>query len=262
MRRGGTATPAPLDVGRMGEMLRQAGIDPRHWLSYGTVGIVKDDGTFDPTDPHAIYVQSSGVSVDVLLHPMNQPVTCRYSGQQGGSASSIYCPIRPGDEVLVGIPDGDMRMPATILLVMNADHSRLPLGDDLKPLWQNDRVLVHSAGTPIQARATDGTNQAELLVRPDGTLQVTGPAGVTLGQPDATEPVVLGQTYRQNEDQMLTDWSALMQVAAAACHAAVSPATALTALQAVATMLDGMVGDISTFQGQAAQYLSQVVKTR
>lgn len=174
MKRGGTATPAPLDVGRMGEMLRQAGIDPRHWLSYGTVGIVKEDGTFDPTDPHAVYVQSTGVSVDVLLHPLNQPVTCRYSGQQGGASSSIYCPIHPGDEVLVGIPDGDMRLPPAVLLVMNADHSRLPLGNDQKPLWQNDRILLHSKGTKIQIRTDDGTN---LEVRPDGTIEASQPGG-------------------------------------------------------------------------------------
>jgi hypothetical protein len=176
-RTGGTGTTGPLDIGRLAEAFQKAGIDPRHWVSYGTVGIVKDDGTFDPTDPHAIYVQSTGCSVDVLLHPLNTPVTCRYSGQQGGASSSIYCPIRPGDEVLVGIPDGDMRMPPCILLVMNADHSRLPLGDDQKPIWQNDRVLVYSAGTRVQIRTNDGTN---LEVRPDGTIEATQPGGATV----------------------------------------------------------------------------------
>lgn len=164
-RGGGTETAGPLDPSLLARALRTPGIDPRHWLSYGTVCTINEDGTGNFDDAHAVCVEPTGCSVDVLLMPANQHVTARYSGAAGGPAGTIYGVIKPGDEVVVGIPDGDLRMPCVILAVMNAEHSPLPLNQDRTPVWKNDRILIHGATVPIEIRTGGGSIVVDQLGR-------------------------------------------------------------------------------------------------
>lgn len=169
--RGGTETARPLDVGRAAVALRRAGIDPRHWVSYGTVCALREDGTTDFSDASAVYVAPAGVSVDVLLMPANQHVTARYSGVQGGSAGTLFTPIKPGDEVLVVIPDGDLRLPPVVVCILSGEHSPLPLGQDRRPIWKNDRVLLHGRGVAVEIRTSGG---GVVTVEADGDVAVNG----------------------------------------------------------------------------------------
>ena len=167
--RGGTGTHRPLDSAALAKVVERAGIDPRHWSSYGTVCTLNDDGSFNFDDPLSVYTSPDGCHVDVLIHPVLQHVTCRYSGVQGGSAGTIYTPIQPGDEVLVIIPDGDLRQAPVITRILSAEHSRLPMGPDRKPLWQNDRILIHGNTVPVEIRTAGG---GHILVAMDGTVTV------------------------------------------------------------------------------------------
>lgn len=249
---GGTETARPLDVGRMGRALVQPGIDPRHWVSYGTVCTINADGTPNYTDEQAVYVDADGCKVDVLLSPTMQHVTARYPGVQGGATGTIYTPIRPGDEVLVEIPEGSLAWPPVITRILSGEHSRLPMNPDRTPIWQNDRILVHGRGVKVQVMA-EGAGAGQVNALTDGT--------VTLGADTATEQLVKGTTYRDNQATLHSTLVTLMQAAATACHAATSPATVITACQAIATMLDGAVTAINRFEGQSDAYLSTVSKT-
>lgn len=264
-RRGGTATPRPLDPGQAARAFRMAGIDPRHWLSYGTVCTLNEDGSTNFSDGSAIHVSPTGVTVDVLLMPANQHVPCRYSGVQGGASGTIFTPIHPGDEVVVGIPDGDLRLPPVILAVMSGEHSPLPLDTDRTPVFKNDRVLVNAADVPVEIRASGGKS---VMVNQDGTIQ--------LGK-QATEQLVLGTEYRNKEgqmDQAISSALSAVQTAAQAFSSSgnaeftaltgstgVPMPTTIALLNAVSTFIPLWKQAVDQFEQGADRYLSNVSKT-
>ncbi len=256
LRRGtGTMTPRPIDTPTLGRAVAQPGIDPRQWVSYGTVCVLNEDGTFDFEDPRAVYTSPDGVSVDVLLHPAMQHVTCRYPGLQGGASGSVYAPIRPGDEVLVEIPDGDMRQAPVITKVMSGEHSRLPLGDDRKPIWRNDRILVYGNGNKVHIKVTGG---AEVVVNVDGSVEVTG-TKVTLGEADATEQLVKGTTYRSAEAKLNDAATGLQFQFTSLASAATGAGPPVAALAPSFTAIAGL---FQVFEAQSGQFLSDVSKTK
>lgn len=238
----------PIDFRRIARGMAQQGNDLRHWLSYATVATVKD-GEMDVTSQDGILVTPAGVEVDVVLEPHGYPCTARY-GVAAGSVH-INAPIRPGDQVIVGIPDGDAAMVPQVLCIINGSSDPMPVGDDGRPIFRNDRLMIHAGtGIPIEVRTANGT-----MVRITDDLVEVGAAGVT-------EQAVLGTTYRSNEDTMLTTFIGLMQTASTACHGATNPATTMAAVQAIGAMLDAIVQSIQSFQSSADQYLSRVVKLK
>lgn len=175
---GGTETARPLDIGRFGKAVAQPGIDPRHWVSYGTVCTINANGTPNYFDPAAVYLDADGCYVDVLLSPTMQHVTARYPGVQGGPRGTVYSPIGPGDEVLVALPEGDLSWPPVIVKVMSGEHSRLPMNPDRTPIWQNDRVLLHGNDVKVHTVAQGGGGTAQVEVNPDGGVVLNlGTAG-------------------------------------------------------------------------------------
>lgn len=174
-RRGTTQGPA-LDVSAFARALAIPGGDLRHWVSYGTVAAVQDDaGNADTSDPGAIVITPAGVEVDVVLEPSNYPVTCRH----GVSAGTVFIctPIKVGDQVVVGIPEGDVSMVPQVLAIIPGGSAPIPTGEDGKPIFQNDRVLVFAKGVPVDLR-TDGGAQA--ILNPDGSIAVTAGSGKNL----------------------------------------------------------------------------------
>lgn len=171
MRRGtgGTETAKPLDPARVAKAFQRPGIDPRHWVSYGTVCTVSSKGRANFNDGSAVFVSPGGCTVDVLLMPANQHVPCRYTGVQGGRAGTIYTPIKPGDEVLVVIPDGDLRLPPVIACILSGEHSPLPLDHDRTPIFKNDRVLMHGQTVPVEIRTA---GNSKVAVNLDGTVVI------------------------------------------------------------------------------------------
>lgn len=156
--RGGTSVRQTPDTGRLATALSMAGIDPRYWVSYGTVGVEKDDGTVDFTDPLAVFISPEGVEVDVCLEPLGIVVTCLYTGVQGGDKVSMMSPIEPGDRVLVNLPDGDTAGPPAIEAILHSANNPMPVGEDGLPIFQNDRLLIWAAAdVPVDMQQAGGS---------------------------------------------------------------------------------------------------------
>lgn len=236
----GTGVRRELDLPKVRDAMK----DARAWCSYGIVATVGDDGTINDTDQHAVLIAPGGVAVDVVLAPSEEPVTCRYAGIAGGPDVTIYAPIHAGDEVLVVIPDGQLGLPPVIVAIMTSRAAPLPIENDGKPVFRNDRLSIFSRTVPIEIRTPGGS----VRVEPDGK--------VNLGAPDAGEQLVLGTSYRSAEHEMnagLLGLSAafnLLQTAAVGPLAPLKPGF----IQAKAA--------IDAFEAQASAYLSDQVRTK
>lgn len=233
------------DFRRFGRALAMQGSDVRHWVSYGTVATADgESGEINVTDPNAVLVTPAGVEVDVVLEPSGYPCTARF-GVAAGSCH-VNTPIRPGDQVVVGIPDGDVAMVPQVLCVINGSSDPMPLGNDGLPIFRNDRLMIHAgAGIPIEIRTADGT-----MVRiTDGKVEVGG-AGVT-------EQALLGTTYRDAEGRLNSDpVTGLVQMFTLLAAAAVGP------LAAFQPGFQGVKAAIQLFEQQSGGFLSDVVKLR
>jgi len=148
-RRRGRAAGTP-DMARIGKALASRGLDTRFWISSGTVGVLGDSGTFSVDDQQAVYPVPGGVLIDVRLEPCEQYVTARYHGVSAGRFGHILVPVFQGDEVLVLVPDGDLRHPAITALLLGSN-----IGAPISADWGNDptpRVLF-DLNVPLEIRA-------------------------------------------------------------------------------------------------------------
>lgn len=174
-------TRRDIDHRRVAESLKGPGIDTRFWCSHATVGTMDDQGKFDPTDKRSIIVAPDGVWVDVRLEPSGIPVTARVQLGVGGQAH-ILAPINPGDEVLVHIPSGNPSNPPTVAAILNNQRFKIPIGKDKKPIFKNDRVLIHVKDKlPIELNAVK----------------------IQLGDETAAEPLVLGNQWKELTEKIL-----------------------------------------------------------
>lgn len=193
----GTAIRRDINAQMLGKALAAPGIDQRYWCSLGTVCTIDPEtGKMDPTDKLAIYCDSAGVDVDVELEPLGQPCTCKYAGVQCGDVT-IMAPIRPGDIVLVECPDGDLFTPV-ITHIMQSRSKRQP-SDGGKPIFDNNRLLIHAKNVPIDIRTAGGVH---VLLEQNGTVTTTAKA-IKQGSPNASQHAVLG-------DQYTTQWQSLL----------------------------------------------------
>lgn len=164
-----------LDVVRMARGLAIPGGDLRHWVSYATVAAIDDDGEIDLSDPNAIVITPSGIDVDVVLEPSGYPCTCTH----GIAAGTVFVcgPIKVGDQVVVGIPDGDTSMIPRIFAVTagpNGAADVVPVDAEGQPIFKNDRFLIYAKGVPIDLRSTDGEHTSSILANPDGSVVING----------------------------------------------------------------------------------------
>lgn len=245
----GTDVRRGLDARALSEAVSRPGIDSRAWVMEGTVGTMDPaSGTMDFSDNRAIWNDSAGVHVDVLL-ANGHHVTARY-GLQAGELTFIS-PIRPGDPVEVTFPGGSLASPI-ITRILNSRSNRQPVDSARKPVFANDRVLLHAKTTPIDIR-TAGSDGApvRVLIEQDGTHSEIA-TRINHGQLDAPEQHVLGTTYRAKEDQLLEDLqraSQLLQAASSGGPVAVlNPgftafATALTAFLQQASANNSFLSD-------------------
>lgn len=249
----GTSTRGGIDQASLRKAASGIGTDLRYWVSHGTVCTLKaEDGELDYADKRAVLCGPEGVEVDVQLEPLGNHVTALYAGIQAGEAT-IFAPIRPGDRVLVDLPDGDLFTPV-IVAILQSRSARQPL-DKGKPIFANDRLLVHAKNVPIDIRlaGSPGATPVRVLLEQDGTVTVTG-SKIKLGDANASEEYVEGTSYRGAEDTMLD--ALRTGLAAAAAAAAVGP------LAALAPGLNAAVASIVAFQTAATAangYLSKVI---
>jgi hypothetical protein len=102
------------------------GADTRGWIEYGIVESSSEGGPsvrFNDDDGQPL---ENGVLVDVTLQPSGITVPCRILSATAGSGEGEFSPFGPGDEVLVGVPDGDERNGCVIL-------GRMSNGKDIFP---------------------------------------------------------------------------------------------------------------------------------
>lgn len=153
-RRAGTNIRRDPDMGRIALGLSRPGMDPRTWVEYGTVASVGGEEAPDFGDGNAVLVTQDGVDVDVVVGMDESPVTCRWGLTFGRFV--FVPPISVGDHVMCLFPGGDLGTVGEIVKILSGPHSRIPVGPDRMPLFQNDRALLYADGVPIDVRTSGG----------------------------------------------------------------------------------------------------------
>lgn len=144
--RGGVGTPT-IDVHRAGEALKQPGIDTRYWVADCTVGLYDDAGEFRTDDKEAIWCDADGCLVSFRIDSTGDFGTARYEGISCGRFGFALIPIRPGDEIVVVFPGGNLNSPANHVIGMKSNRTAQIPTD-----WNNDRVLF-DFNVPFEIRA-------------------------------------------------------------------------------------------------------------
>lgn len=232
----GTRVVGSIDVSALREGIASPGMDTRYWCSRGTVGTIDDQGEFHPDDPHAIWNGPEGVECDVKLEPLEQMVTALWS--KGNAESSDIGPIRPGDQVLVECPGGDLMTPV-ITHILHSRSAKQPMAAGV-PIFDNKRRLIYLATTDFDLRCVKG--KASIAAGPTSILVKQDQ--VQLGNGQAKEQAVLGTTQAAELTTLLglfedafTEISTSIGSSASA-SAAAGCATFVARLQ---TMLSSMV---------------------
>lgn len=249
-RRSGTNIRRQPDILALGEGLKRPGIDTRTWVSHGTVASVRgEEGQPNFEDENAVFISDKGVEVDVILEPDNVPTTCTY-GLQAGDCW-IVAPIHPGDLVTVIIPKGEYGAIPRIVAVGAGPHTPMPLEDDRKPVFRNDRLHIFAKTVPIEIRTAGG---ARVVLDQDGQVQVVGQT--FLGAADAEQRALLGDNYRSAEALLNDAVVGLQFIWNGAAGVCVGPLTPLK------PFFLGAVEAIKAFEKQASQFLSNTVRVK
>ena len=218
----GTRVVGSIDLGALREGVASPGMDTRYWCSRGTVGTIDDQGDFHPDDPHAIWNGPEGVECDVKLEPLEQMVTALWS--KGDAESSDISPIRPGDQVLVECPGGDLMTPV-ITHILHSRSAKQPMAAGV-PLFDNKRRLIYLQTTDFDLRCAAG----KVSIAAGPTSVWVKQDRVQLGNDQATEQAVLGNTQASELSTLLGDLadafaeidslitSPASAAAAASCH--------------------------------------------
>jgi hypothetical protein len=249
-----------MDTGRLAQAVSRPGIDPRTWVS---LAVALGESHVDP---------AYGVFVNVQLMPTGEKYTAIVAADYVGPSFGFYTPIHLHDDLIVVIPGGDPRLGVTVV-------KRLWTAADLPPaeavLDPTEVMLVVEPDKNLRLKVT-GAGKVE--IDSDATVTLKAPA-VRLGEEAATEQLVLGTTYRGNEDTMITALNTLVAAlntfagaittaivadlaASAPPVAYVVPNTLLPICTALATAGATFQTAIGTFQGAAATYLSTVSNTK
>lgn len=241
-----------------------AGIDPgafralaqgvrQYWCSLGTVCTLNSaDGEYDYADKRAVISKPEGLTVDVRLEPLDIHIACMDARGLAGEAT-MMSPIRPGDLVLVECPDGDLTT-TVITAIVQSRSNRQPLGEDRKPIFRNDRLLVHTKTVPIDIRTAGGV---QLLLDQDGAATVNAEATFSANAPEvllgsgASHPVPQGDTQKTAADTLAD--------AVLAFAASLSSNFSVTNPPAAAAALTTLTTAVALFKASA--YLSTVSKT-
>lgn len=115
----------PMDQTTAAQAVKQPGIDPRQWVSYGLVtagGEQEDIVVFDEDEGQAL--------VRVLLEPTKIPVYARVAASATGAAGNgegEWNPFVEGDEVVLLIPEGNERAGCVIIGRLNNSIDAFPM---------------------------------------------------------------------------------------------------------------------------------------
>lgn len=194
-----------MDHALAAEAFKMPGIDPRQWISYGTV----DPGT--DAKPSVIFKDDQGnpnpygPMVLVTLQPSGISLPCRVAGAVAGDAEADWFPFVSGDEVLVAIPEGDERAGATIIGRLNQELDAFPLvvaGQDVtKNTFGFRRMrtpfIVETAASYLIRSATTGAqigidSEGKVIVNDGDQGMITiGPEAISMSSGDGETFVTL-----------------------------------------------------------------------
>lgn len=174
-----------MDIATIRDLFSGAGMDTRQWISYGLVDTETSGGPstrFDDEDGNPL---PHGVLVDVTLQPSGISVPCRVLATAGGSGEASFSPFGPGDEVLVGIPDGDERSGCVIIGRFNNAKDTFPRTVAGMDVTQNN-VSFHRISTPyIMETASSwmvrsAATGASISIDPTGNVLLADGMGSTI----------------------------------------------------------------------------------
>lgn len=148
------------------------GADTRQWISYATV---------DPDTPQVRAVRFTkeyGPLVNCTLRPSAIPVVCRVAGSVAGIGEAEWNPFISGDEVIVGIPEGDESAGCIILGRCNQELDVWPSMVASQDTTQNSIAFRRSLAPYIfefgqSALFRQATNGAFLVIRSDGSITLS-----------------------------------------------------------------------------------------
>lgn len=177
------------DHATMRESFKGPGMDTRLWLSYAIVDVPGDDQGENTTvefdkDDGQLYV-------NVQLKPSDVPLRCRLGQLTAGSGEAFYFPFVGGEEVLVGVPEGNMMGGGVILCRFNNAYDGFPFdsvggGDPTKnatAIWRTRTALTIESGASVQIRSAAAG--AMLLLSGAGSVTLRdGKANVLQLSPD------------------------------------------------------------------------------
>jgi hypothetical protein len=131
------------------EVISTLGIDPRKWISVGTVTEVYNDET--------------GLYCDCEL-PSGDIVRARVMVPYGAKSLGIELPYHQGDEVVIAFPEGD----PDLAIILGCLHNE----ENTKPDNDNNKLLVKAKDNePLEVVVPAGT-KVKSNTEIDGTLQV------------------------------------------------------------------------------------------
>jgi hypothetical protein len=150
------------------------GIDPRVWVSMAIVDIPGEDSGDSQT---VEFDEDDGqLYVNVTLKPMDTPLRARVGMLAAGSGEAVYFPFCGGEEVLVAIPEGNMRSGAVVICRMNNAYDGFPFdsvgGADPKQnaaaMLRTRTALTIESGASVLIRSAAAG--AMLALSGDGTI--------------------------------------------------------------------------------------------
>lgn len=196
-----------LDLARLSNAISRPGIDPRIWVSYGTLlsepYIETQDGQQD-------------IFVDVLLLPSQQQETARVGAIYAGNGFGFYCPLHTDDEVLVLAPSGD---PDEGLVIAQRLWSPAdPPPDDVVENPQ-DVTLVVEEDKNLRLSVLGGGN---VIIRTDL-------GKVYLGDETDTEPVAKGQSLKTYLESIRTAFNGHTHISGEVGLPTLAPSTSFAA---------------------------------
>lgn len=229
--------------------IREALKDRRMWTAFGVVR--------KPVDAASHYeVITANGQQDVLVHvetaPSGLDVTCRLGSLAGGAGLGLWRIPAVGTEVAVLIPEGEMEFQPLIVATLSTGDTPARMAADRTVLEAPDEIVLVVGSRVVRVKGDQ----------------------IQLGDA-ATEAVMKGTTYRTQEAAMNAAIEPPMTAIAAAYatwaagEGNVAPPGPFRTLYPTTSALFDLVNAafaahaaaLTTFEGQAATYLSATVKT-
>lgn len=163
------------DHATMSQAFSMPGIDPRVWVSYAIVDLPSNDEGSQTVEFDA---DDGQLYVNVTLKPSDTPLRARLGMMAAGAGEAVYFPFVGGEEVLVAIPEGNMRAGAVILCRLNNAYDGFPFDSVGGADPTNNAIAIFRTKTALTIESG-----ASVLVRSASAgamLQLSSTGNVTL----------------------------------------------------------------------------------